>query len=82
MSLALRSSLFSFSSVGHTRRPLLAAAAATALWDSSFRFALPSWTSLLEFFPSVLWAVPKKKVSHSRKAMRAANKGLKDKSSA
>ena len=26
----------------------------------------------------LLWAVPKKKVSHSRKAMRSANKGLKD----
>lgn len=81
MSLALRSSLFSFSSSGLARRPILAAAAATALWNPSYRFALPSWTSLLEFFPSILWAVPKKKVSHSRKAMRASNKGLKDKSS-
>jgi large subunit ribosomal protein L32 len=35
--------------------------------------------SLLEIFPPFLLAVPKKKVSHSRKAMRAANKGLKDK---
>ena len=26
----------------------------------------------------LLFAAPKKKVSHSRKAMRAANKGLKD----
>ncbi|KAF8501923.1 hypothetical protein JB92DRAFT_2650701, partial [Gautieria morchelliformis] len=35
--------------------------------------------SLLELLPPFLFAVPKKKVSHSRKAMRAANKGLKDK---
>ncbi|KAF9512610.1 hypothetical protein BS47DRAFT_1297519, partial [Hydnum rufescens UP504] len=30
-------------------------------------------------FPSIVLAVPKKKVSHSRKGMRSANKGLKDK---
>ncbi|XP_006454373.1 hypothetical protein AGABI2DRAFT_133071 [Agaricus bisporus var. bisporus H97] len=35
--------------------------------------------SLADLFPPFLLAVPKKKVSHSRKAMRAANKGLKDK---
>ncbi|KAF8350032.1 hypothetical protein F5887DRAFT_943425 [Amanita rubescens] len=45
---------------------------------------VPSWTipslqSLLELFPPFLRAVPKKKTSHSRKAMRSANKGLKDK---
>ncbi|KZO98370.1 hypothetical protein CALVIDRAFT_41656 [Calocera viscosa TUFC12733] len=34
---------------------------------------------LLDLFPPFLLAVPKKKVSHSRKAMRSANKGLKDK---
>ncbi|KAI0704842.1 hypothetical protein BC835DRAFT_1261988 [Cytidiella melzeri] len=44
-----------------------------------------SWTlpaslqSLLELFPPIVLAVPKKKTSHSRKAMRSANKGLKDK---
>ncbi|RIA95417.1 ribosomal L32p protein family-domain-containing protein, partial [Glomus cerebriforme] len=27
----------------------------------------------------ILWAVPKKKTSHSKKRMRSANKGLKDK---
>ncbi|KZW02135.1 hypothetical protein EXIGLDRAFT_829681 [Exidia glandulosa HHB12029] len=41
--------------------------------------ALPSLRPLLELFPSIVLAVPKKKVSHSRKAMREANKGLKDK---
>jgi len=41
---------------------------------------IPSLQSLLEeLFPPFLLAVPKKKVSHSRKAMRASGKGLKDK---
>ncbi|TFK89789.1 hypothetical protein K466DRAFT_444853, partial [Polyporus arcularius HHB13444] len=44
-----------------------------------FTWAIPSLPSLLELFPSWLLAVPKKKTSHSRKAMRSANKGLKDK---
>ncbi|KAG7450479.1 uncharacterized protein BT62DRAFT_1001296 [Guyanagaster necrorhizus] len=44
-----------------------------------FTWRIPS---LLELFPSIVLAVPKKKTSHSRKAMRAANKGLKDKHSA
>ncbi|EIM92441.1 uncharacterized protein STEHIDRAFT_23042, partial [Stereum hirsutum FP-91666 SS1] len=35
--------------------------------------------SLLELLPGWVLAVPKKKISHSRKAMRSANKGLKDK---
>ncbi|EPQ60784.1 hypothetical protein GLOTRDRAFT_22635, partial [Gloeophyllum trabeum ATCC 11539] len=35
--------------------------------------------SLLDLFPPFLLAVPKKKTSHSRKRMRSANKGLKDK---
>jgi hypothetical protein len=46
----------------------------------------PSWSipflpSLRDLIPPFLLAVPKKKVSHSRKAMRSANKGLKDKQS-
>ncbi|PVF94559.1 hypothetical protein CPB86DRAFT_679853, partial [Serendipita vermifera] len=40
---------------------------------------LPRLESLLELFPPWLLAVPKKKTSHSRKGMRSANKGLKDK---
>ncbi|KAF8898698.1 ribosomal L32p protein family-domain-containing protein [Infundibulicybe gibba] len=39
----------------------------------------PSLQSILELFPPFLLAVPKSKTSHSRKAMRSANKGLKDK---
>lgn len=38
-------------------------------------------TLLEDLFPSILLAVPKKKVSHSRKSMRSAHKGLKDKTS-
>ncbi|KAJ7487645.1 ribosomal L32p protein family-domain-containing protein [Mycena galericulata] len=40
---------------------------------------IPGLQSLLELFPPFVLAVPKKKVSHSRKSMREANKGLKDK---
>ncbi|KAF9270247.1 hypothetical protein L218DRAFT_914264 [Marasmius fiardii PR-910] len=58
--------------------------AAPSLFGLSRLYGTPSHTlsisSLLEdLFPRILLAVPKKKVSHSRKAMRAANKGLKDK---
>lgn len=41
--------------------------------------SLPSLQPLIDLFPPFLLAVPKKKVSHSRKSMRAANKGLEDK---
>ncbi|KAI0068356.1 hypothetical protein BV25DRAFT_1789754, partial [Artomyces pyxidatus] len=44
-----------------------------------FNWSIPSLQSLLDLLPPFLLAVPKKKVSHSRKAMRSANKGLKDK---
>ncbi|KIJ45296.1 hypothetical protein M422DRAFT_207683 [Sphaerobolus stellatus SS14] len=47
-------------------------------WASPI-LALPALRSLWELFPPFLLAVPKKKTSHSRKAMRSANKGLKDK---
>jgi hypothetical protein len=48
----------------------------------SFPALVPSLASVFEdLFPRILLAVPKKKTSHSRKAMRAANKGLKDKHS-
>ena len=43
-----------------------------------------AWTlfnTCLPFFPHFLLAVPKKKVSHSRKATRSSGKGLKDKTS-
>ena len=43
--------------------------------------ALPLLDSLAELFPPLLWAVPKHKVTHSRKSMRSANKGLKNKTS-
>jgi len=54
----------------------------TSLTAASLAFnSIPSLQSLVDLFPPFLLAVPKKKVSHSRKAMRAANKGLKDKQS-
>lgn len=52
--------------------PAPALAPAGALPEPAAEDASPSlWDGLL-------WAAPKKKVSHSRKAMRHANKGLKD----
>jgi large subunit ribosomal protein L32 len=69
----LFSSLFAFST------PFaFAAVSASRAWSLSF----PSLQSLLELFPPFVLAVPKSKVSHSRKSMREANKGLKDKHSA
>jgi len=52
-----------------------------AFLTGSFGLALPSLHSILNLLPSFLLAVPKKKTSHSKKAMRSANKGLKDKNS-
>lgn len=66
-------------------RPLVAAAATSlsaALFPRTASWTLPTaWQSILELLPPFLLAVPKKKTSHSRKAMRSANKGLKDKQS-
>jgi large subunit ribosomal protein L32 len=56
-------------------------AAVPAFLAASRTWAFPSLQSLLELFPPFVLAVPKKKVSHSRKSMREANKGLKDKKS-
>ncbi|OCF34723.1 ribosomal protein L32 [Kwoniella heveanensis BCC8398] len=54
------------------------APAPTSRWASIFPSS--SLESLLELIPPIVWAsVPKKKTSHSRKSMRAANKGLKNK---
>ncbi|KAF5311784.1 hypothetical protein D9619_003224 [Psilocybe cf. subviscida] len=53
--------------------------ASASLSAPGLSWSLPSLQSLLELFPPFLLAVPKSKTSHSRKAMRAANKGLKDK---
>ncbi|OSX67610.1 hypothetical protein POSPLADRAFT_1129705 [Postia placenta MAD-698-R-SB12] len=63
-------------------RPFLATVTfvpSIGLTPSPFNWARNTWQSLLELFPPFLLAVPKKKTSHSRKAMRSANKGLKDK---
>jgi len=62
-------------------RPAFSAALLPTLLASqkSLNWAIPSLQSLLELLPPFLLAVPKKKVSHSQKAMRSSNKGLKDK---
>ncbi|KAF8922512.1 3-ketoacyl-CoA thiolase [Mucidula mucida] len=62
-------------------RPLFLGTASPSFLGASWHIAsLPSiWETL---FPAILRAVPKKKVSHSRKSMRSANKGLKDKQTA
>lgn len=83
MSLALgplRTGALSLTNIVQRPAAVWALLRPATLW-SPFHVAIPAWNSLLEFFPSILWAVPKKKVSHSRKAMRSANKGLKDKQS-
>ncbi|KAI0002092.1 hypothetical protein BJV77DRAFT_971037, partial [Russula vinacea] len=49
----------------------------SSIFGSSW--SIPLLPSLRDIIPPFLLAVPKKKVSHSRKAMRSANKGLKDK---
>ncbi|KAJ7706134.1 ribosomal L32p protein family-domain-containing protein [Mycena rosella] len=54
-------------------------AAVPAFLAASRTWAFPSLQSLLELFPPFVLAVPKSKTSHSRKSMREANKGLKDK---
>lgn len=57
--------------------PALASSALSAPWYLS----IPGLASLLELLPPILLAVPKSKISHSRKSMRSANKGPRNKSS-
>jgi hypothetical protein len=49
--------------------------------QTPFNLALPMLQPLLDLLPAIVLAVPKSKISHSRKSMRSANKGLKDKQS-
>jgi ribosomal protein L32 len=49
--------------------PLFADTLGTAVRQNAFQ--VPAWLG------PILWAVPKKKTSHSKKRMRASNKGLK-----
>ncbi|KII93506.1 hypothetical protein PLICRDRAFT_131360 [Plicaturopsis crispa FD-325 SS-3] len=79
-SLALRQTRSLFPALVFSRPTLSALLFPSSLVaPAPFRWALPTLQSLLELFPPFLLAVPKKKVSHSRKSMRSANKGLKDK---
>ncbi|KAG6842624.1 hypothetical protein C0991_000151 [Blastosporella zonata] len=60
----------------------MAAVAFSVLPSRSLFTFLPAFlapASLLDLIPPFLLAVPKSKISHSRKSMRSANKGLKDK---
>ncbi|SPO27829.1 related to MRPL32 - mitochondrial ribosomal protein of the large subunit [Ustilago trichophora] len=58
--------------------PSTAAAAAAGASESSTTTCPTLGETLAGWWDGLLKAVPKKKVSHSRKSMRAANKGLKD----
>lgn len=53
----------------------------STLSTPAWYLSIPGLASLLELLPPIVLAVPKSKISHSRKSMRSANKGLKNKSS-
>ncbi|PWN45210.1 hypothetical protein IE81DRAFT_320391 [Ceraceosorus guamensis] len=61
-----------------TRPPFAPGAALVSAQAHGIELAPESNTSEATWWDGLLKAVPKKKVSHSRKAMRSANKGLKD----
>ncbi|KAF8140225.1 hypothetical protein EV363DRAFT_1393136 [Boletus edulis] len=63
------------------RLPWMRPTSAPAILGSQapFNLALPILQPLLDLLPAIVLAVPKSKISHSRKSMRSANKGLKDK---
>ncbi|KIS67774.1 mitochondrial 54S ribosomal protein bL32m [Mycosarcoma maydis] len=74
-------SLFSTpSSLCSTFHPLTPALSTSQSAVSSSTASPSTWASDVGtlLWDGILRAVPKKKVSHSRKSMRAANKGLKD----
>jgi ribosomal protein L32 len=69
MALALRAGF------AYSQNPLIAAL------QNGLQTLFQSPASLLELLPPILLAVPKSRVSHSRKRMRSANKHLKEKDS-
>ncbi|WVO13269.1 hypothetical protein L204_100882 [Cryptococcus depauperatus] len=74
---------WSCQSSSNSSSSLLFSLATPAPTNSSWSSVFPSFSleSLLELIPPIVWAsVPKKKVSPSRKKMRSAHKGLKNKS--
>lgn len=73
MALALRAGWGASSS--STSSPFIAAL------QNGLQTLFQSPASLIELLPPILLAVPKSRVSHSRKRMRAANKHLKEKDS-
>jgi ribosomal protein L32 len=62
----------------HVRNYTLAAPLTWTDHLTSIRFNINYWEQLRNLWESILRAVPKKKTSHSKKRMRAANKGLKN----
>lgn len=80
-SIALQQSRMLWPGLSLSRPFLAAIPTLPAFLLPAFEWRLPSLATVLELFPPFLLAVPKKKTSHSRKAMRSANKGLKDKRS-
>ncbi|TKY89486.1 hypothetical protein EX895_002017 [Sporisorium graminicola] len=68
----------SHSSWSHFTPALATASPQSATSTSAAAASEPSGWGLGSLWDGILLAVPKKKVSHSRKSMRAANKGLKD----
>ncbi|KAF8560390.1 hypothetical protein OG21DRAFT_1502687 [Imleria badia] len=61
------------------RLPWLTRPTSAPASQAPFNLALPILQPLLDLLPAIVLAVPKSKISHSRKSMRSANKGLKDK---
>ncbi len=78
LSILFRSLFPSASSDAGVQSPALAIAGADSLSPAQAEAAEAEGSSGIWNWNGLLWAVPKKKVSHSRKAMRSANKGLKD----
>ena len=86
LSIALR---FRQSTLLTLRLPSLPCSSCSSTNTPAYALATPTPTTplatsspwdIVSLWDGLLRAVPKKKVSHSRKSMRAANKGLKDRS--
>ncbi|KAG8219844.1 hypothetical protein J3R82DRAFT_822 [Butyriboletus roseoflavus] len=79
--LALHQTRSFFSTLGLPWLMRPPSASACFASQTPFNLVLPMLQPLLDLLPSIVLAVPKSKISHSRKSMRSANKGLKDKQS-
>lgn len=70
--------IFNFLEPPHAPMPQLAGLPALTQGDLEPQSGAGLGSALSGLWDGLLRAVPKKKVSHSRKSMRSANKGLKD----